>query len=274
MSIRGWGTSAVAVMVLGYILGLSFIFNHELTARRPPPSPHHTPAEAGAPALMHAVAVPLQDGTAIELWYAPASRQPYTLIIWHGTDDTMADFIILARPLIEAGYGVVLAEYPGYFGMPGSTTRVSFENAARATIKTILQLGIAPHHLILFGYSLGTGIATHMANEFAVGGLILTSPYLHALYLTSRLPPPLAALFLQWDQFENDRSIRTLQHIPLLIIHGDRDTVIPIPHAEALYKRAPEPKTLQILHGAGHDNLLNFGFLRSLQSWLTNLPKP
>jgi pimeloyl-ACP methyl ester carboxylesterase len=131
-------------------------------------------------------------------------------VFFHGNGDRLASVAGNSAPYIGAGYGFLLVEYRGYSGMPGSPTEQGLYADARANIRKLMEAGVNEDDIILFGHSLGTGVATQMATEFHVRGLILLAPYLSIPNMAQIRFPLFPAEYITKDRFENFKKISTL----------------------------------------------------------------
>ena len=105
--------------------------------------------------------------------------------------------------------------------------------------------------IVLMGASLGTGVATALAATHEAAALVLEAPYLSALDVASTHYPFFPVSWLMLDRFRSDLAIRHV-HVPVLMIHGEEDDVIPISSAKRLFELAKEPKTFMSVRGGGH----------------------
>jgi fermentation-respiration switch protein FrsA (DUF1100 family) len=124
---------------------------------------------------------------------------------------------------------------------------------------------------VLWGESLGTGVATAIAAEKAtekdVAALVLEAPYTSTLDIAQAHYPFIPVRWLMKDQFHSDERIGKVK-APILILHGDRDRVIPISYGERLYASAPEPKEIVRFAGGDHEDLDRFGALKAARDFL------
>jgi fermentation-respiration switch protein FrsA (DUF1100 family) len=229
-----------------------------------------SPARVHANSAFRELQARTQDGIDLKSWYAPASRKPFTIVFFHGNADSLVTAAPIADAYIHAGYGFLLAEYRGYSGLPGEPTEMGLYNDARAYLRGLMARGVESRHVILFGQSLGSGVAVQMASEFQVGGVMLLTPFLSI---------PRAALkhlpFFPWgvimlDRFENERKIAKV-HAPLLIVSCSTDDVVPAWHGEKLFSLANEPKEFHELQGRGHNDALDQFVPLSLE-WISRCP--
>jgi len=202
-------------------------------------------------------------------WYAPATTKPFTFVFFHGNADSLSTASEVAEPYIAAGYGFLVAEYRGYSGLPGKPTEAGLYDDGRAAMKGLMAQGVKSENIILFGHSLGTGVATQMAEEFHVGGLMLLAPYLSIPKMAQHNYPIYPVEFVVLDRFENDAKIEKI-HVPLLIVNGENDQLIPPSQGKLLYSLANEPKEFHSLPGRGHNDAFDDFAVLSLD-WANRL---
>lgn len=177
----------------------------------------------------------------------PAAQ--YTLLVSHGNAEDLGDDRFWLDELKQAGFSVLAYDYEGYGtseGKPSEQAACDDEDAAYEYL--ISTLHIPPERIIIFGRSVGSGPAVHLAAEKKVAGLILQSPFVSAFRVLTRIP------LLPFDKFPNYKNIRNV-HCPVLIIHGDSDTVIPSWHGKKLFDLANPPKKYAAIPGADHNDL-------------------
>jgi len=244
-------SAVLAVFLYLVVVAVFFVAQRSLLYY---PTRTYTPlAEAQANDGFKEVSVKTVDGLLLKAWYAPATVQPYTIVFFHGNADCLNTAAQIADPYIRAGYGFLLAEYRGYSGLPGSPTETGLYNDARALLRDLMARGIASGQIILFGHSLGTGVAVEMATEYHVGGLMLLAPYLSIPKVAEADFPFLPASLLALDRFNNEKKVASI-HAPLLIVNGSMDKVIPHGQGLKLFSLANEPKEFHSLPSRAHND--------------------
>ncbi len=186
---------------------------------------------------------------------APGAPARPTLVYFHGNAEAAIYNIDLARSLAARGLDVFVAEYRGYGGCPGSPSEAGLLLDARAAVAAACaRTGAAPADVVLFGRSLGTGVAAALAAEGVGRAVVLLSPYTSILDVAADMVPrPLALLALR-DTFDSRaRLLRAAQ--PVLVIHGSRDQVIPYAHGRALAEALGPRATLLTLEGCDHNDV-------------------
>src|SRR5215471_1594899 len=190
-----------------------------------------------------------RSGKKISALYLVNPQAKFTLLVSHGNAEDLGDDRFWLEELEHAGFSILAYDYEGYGtseGKPGE--RAAYEDESAAYDYLTQTLGVATDKIIIYGRSVGSGPAVHLAARKPVAGLILQSPFVSAFRVLTRVP------LLPFDKFPNYKDNRKV-HCPLLIIHGDSDTVIAPWHGKKLYELANEPKKYVPVPGADHNDL-------------------
>jgi abhydrolase domain-containing protein 17 len=187
----------------------------------------------------------------IALLYLPNPSARFTLWFFHGNAEDLGDLEPYLLMLRDRGYSVFAFDYPGYGFSTGTPSEASLYAAARAARTHLREaLRVPAERTIIFGRSLGGGPATQMAVEEKPAGLILQSTFVSVFRVVTRWR------LLPFDQFENLKKISRVR-CPVLVMHGERDEVIPFRHGEALLADANEPKRALWVPDAMHNDFLS-----------------
>jgi len=212
------------------------------------------PAKWGLPEVK-LIQLKTTDGLLLNAWYHPAKDHKMPTILYlQGNYGHIGHRAVTVDAYIKAGYGMLLLGYRGYSGNKGQPSEKGLYLDARAAISFLKSQGVYMHCIVLFGESLGTGVAVQMATEFHVGAVILESAYTSMVDVGKKHYPFLPVRWLLKDRFESIRKIHKIQ-APLFIIHGENDNIIPVGLGERLYEKASQPKAMKIYPGAGHNDL-------------------
>jgi uncharacterized protein len=216
------------------------------------------PAMWGA-AGMTAVDLPTGDGLSLLAWWRPPARNGApVLVLFHGNAGHLGYRAGKVRDFLDAGWGVLLPAYRGYSGNPGRPTEAGLYADGRAALDWLAAQGVAPGHLVLYGESLGSGVAVKMASERRVGAVVLEAPFTSLAELAAHHYPIFPARWLLRDRYESVVRIGEVT-APVLVIHGERDAIVPASFGRALLAAANEPKHGVFLSGAGHNDLSYHG---------------
>ena len=191
-------------------------------------------------------------------WYVPASHGLPTIAYLHGNAGNIGDREGRMAAFARAGIGVLMVEYPGYGGEPGRPSEKGLLDAGRRALDYLDRHGVPSRSVILYGESIGTGVATRLATEREVGGLILESPYTSILDIARQIAPWLPVRLLLSDRFEQ-LSLIAKVHAPLLVLQGALDRIVPPTMGQAVFTAANQPKRLWTAPEAGHNDLAAFG---------------
>src|SRR5262249_25908496 len=161
------------------------------------------------------------------------------------------------RALIADGTGLIALSYRGYMGSTGTPTEEGLHRDAEAAYAFAVAR-YAPERIVLWGHSLGTGVALKLASEKPVGKVILEAPYSSTVDVAAGLFPYVPVRWLMKDQFRSDLWIASVK-APVLIMHGGQDDVISIRFGERLFALAHEPKRFIRYDKGGHIDLEDYG---------------
>lgn len=272
---RGNSLMHIVVVVFGvyaFVTGGMYVFQRTMLYH--PSTSVPDPAGSGVPE-MQPVDLQTADGLTLTAWFRPAGAGLPTIVLFSGNAGNIGDRAFKVRPLLDAGYGVLLAGYRGYGGNPGSPSEDGLYHDGRAALGMIHEKGIASSDVVLYGESLGSGVAVHLAHEAAasgspVGGLILEAPYTSIADVAASHYPFVPALWLVKDRFDSEAKIADVRS-PVMIFHGERDRVVPTRFGRRLFAAAAEPKESRWISEAGHNDLYEFSADRMVQDFLTSL---
>lgn len=205
-------------------------------------------------------------------WYFPPSvKEKPVLLYFHGNAGHYGHRLPKVQDYLAAGYGVLLAEYRGYGGNPGTLGERELYRDGRAYMKWLeREKEIAPEQVILYGESIGSGVAVQMATEYSVRGLVLEAPFSSLLDVASKTYFFVPVRFLLKDTYNNIQKIGRIK-APLLIMHGRKDNVVPFWQGRRLFEAAGEPKKFIEIPDGGHNDLYNRGISRYVLEFLGGL---
>lgn len=189
--------------------------------------------------------------------HVPAPAGAPTVVHFHGNGEQLADAGWLAQEFQQAGLGFYAVEYPGYgLAAAQGPSEAGLYAAAEAALEHLhRELGVPRERLVLQGQSLGSGVAVEMARRGYGTRLVLITPYTSLADVGARLFPWLPARLLVRDVFDSAKKAPTVA-LPVLILHGTRDEVIPVDMGQRLGTLFPQA-TVRLLEGKHHNNVLS-----------------
>jgi fermentation-respiration switch protein FrsA (DUF1100 family) len=256
-------TLVVAVLLYGGLLALMYVFQRKLMyfpdARRTPP------AAAGLPQAEE-VALKTSDGETLVAWHAPARGTRPVVLYFQGNAGALDLRVGRFQWLIADGTGLLALCYRGYGGSSGKPSEQGLIRDAIAAYK-FAAARYAPTRLVPWGESLGTAVAIALAAECPVGGLILDAPFTSAADVGASAYPFVPVRWLIKDTFRSDLRIARVS-APVLVLHGERDRVVPLRFGEALFALAHEPKRIVRFPNGGHVDLDDHGAVDVVKAFL------
>lgn len=191
------------------------------------------------------------DGETLVAWHFPPKAGRPLILYFHGNGGALVDRVPRFRRFAAYGYGLLAVSYRGYGGSSGSPTQGGLMQDGEAAYREARARGYDGDHIVLMGASLGTGVAVALAARHESAALVLDAPYLSALDVAYAHYPIFPVRWLMRDQFRSDLVIRDV-HVPVLMVHGEEDDVIPMRSATWLFALANEPKTFISAPGGDH----------------------
>ena len=214
----------------------------------------------GAPAQydlgdFNVVALTSPDGVALQSWYHEAKTGFPTILYFHGNGGNLAYRAQYFRLLADAGFGLLALDYRGYGKSAGSPSEQGFYMDARTMIQYgMKQLHIHPDHMIVYGESIGTGVAVQMATEYRFGAMVLQSPFRSLIELGQAAYPGLPVDLLQIDRFDSLSKMDRVK-LPVLVFHGEKDAIVPFDHGKSILESAAGEKEALFFPDKGHTNM-------------------
>ncbi|MFI7228202.1 alpha/beta hydrolase [Nonomuraea angiospora] len=236
----------VVVAVLLLLLALLWVFQRRLIYL--PDSAPVPPAAEVVPGARD-VTFTTADGLRLAAWYVPGTRG-VTVLIAGGNGGNRRDRAPLARALSDRGFAVLLMDYRGYGGNPGTPTEEGLRQDALAA-----RDHLGDTRVIYFGESLGAAVVARLALERPPGGLVLRSPFTDLAAAGRANYPFLPVRTLLRDRFPVAEDIRRVR-APVVVVYGTRDTIVPPRLSRAVAEAAGERATTVEVAGAGHNDLV------------------
>jgi len=275
-------TLAAALVVLG-LATIALKLAVPRLARHLTWFPEHLSREEAEPsrwglARGRAVTITAEDGVALHAWWVPPPRREPSdraVLYLHGNGGHMPARAGVIDALSRTGGGtaVLALEYRGYGASDGNPSEPGLRRDARAAWRWLHEeAGLTPDRIALFGESLGSAVAVGLASEVGVGAVILVGA-LPGTIPVARAHYPLPDWILTWDSPRFDALGRIGQvEAPLLFLHGEADTVIPVELGRRVYEAAAEPRRWVALAGRGHMDVYDDSvFWREVDAFLTDV---
>jgi fermentation-respiration switch protein FrsA (DUF1100 family) len=220
-----------------------------------------------------------EDGVRIHAFYLPPTGEPrWTVLLAHGNGGNVShrlDRALLLQSKLQAA--VLLFDYRGYGRSEGSPDEEGTYRDARAAHRWLVEeKGVPADRLVAFGESLGSAVALDLALARPCRALVLESPFASVPAMARAVYPFLPLWPFVRTRYDNEAKVPRLA-VPLLVLHGDRDEVVPFSQGRRLFEAAPEPKRFFAIPGAGHNDTYLVGgaaYWNAVRAFLDTLPPP
>jgi uncharacterized protein len=233
------------------------------------PAPAQYPQ--AAPPGLRLVSTQTDDGLRLSAFYRAAQPGQRTILFFHGNGDNLLGAIEATRGPAANGNGLLLVEYRGYGGNPGSPGEAGLYRDGEAAMRWLNDAGVAARDVIVVGNSIGSGPATEMALRHDVAALMLVSGF-------SSLPDvvgeamPFVPRALVRDRFDNADKLARVK-APVFLMHGDADTLVTPANLTRLRRARPDA-TVALVAGAGHELAYTAAAQAILVDWVNGLADP
>ena len=195
-----------------------------------------------------------RDGVTVNAFEFANPKATRTIVHFHGNAETASANAALAREFRKRGFAVILVEYRGYGRSRGvAPDEQGLYDDASAVLDALAARGTTADHVVLWGQSLGTGVAAEMAYRKRGARLVLVAPFASAVAMAKRVAPFLPSQLVMADKFDTLAKAPAIVS-PTLVVHGDIDDVIPFEQGELVSKAIPNATFLKVPEGR-HDNL-------------------
>jgi uncharacterized protein len=259
----------IAWLVAGYAgICAAAYFGNRLLMYIPDPT-RITPAMTGLEGVRE-VEINVGGGVMLVAWHAPAKENRATILYFHGNGANAANRAPKIETIRASGFGVLYLNNRGYGGSGGSPTEENNVADAIAAYDYLIGLGVRASSIVAYGESLGSGQAVRLAAKRPVAAVVLEAPLTSTVDVgrTTYFWLPLGLLIT--DKYDNERNIRSVT-VPVLILHGEQDAVIPVEMGRQVYRAANEPKRIELFPEGSHDDLFDHGAWERTQSFLASL---
>jgi pimeloyl-ACP methyl ester carboxylesterase len=266
MTVLKWLLVAAALLYGGFVTALYVL---QRTMMYPAPNvPRTSPAAAGFPQAEEIV-LDTQDGEHVIAWHVPPKDGKPVVIFFHGNGEVLPWRVPRFRALTEDGTGLLAVSFRGYGGSSGTPSEAGLLLDGEAAYR-LATAHYPAQRIVLWGYSLGSGVAVAVGAKHPIGALILEAPYTSTVDIAAAMFPYVPVRWFLRDQFHSDGRIARI-NAPLLVMHGEKDTVIAVHFGERLFALAPGRKRLVRFPEGTHVNLDEQGAIAAVRAFLTEL---
>jgi pimeloyl-ACP methyl ester carboxylesterase len=236
-----------------------------------------TPKALGLP--FEEVLLDVEPGVQVHGWFIKAAKDPAvaTVLFSHGNAGNIADRLDRVLSLRDAGADFLLYDYRGYGRSTGKLDEEGTYRDGRAAYDYLVnERHIDPGRIVLMGESLGCAIAIQLALDRRAAGLVLEAPFASIAHMARAVFPFLPLSSFVRTRYDNVTKIQQLK-MPLLVIQGTEDEVIPVAQGRMVFDAAPEPKQYLAIQRAHHNDVYVIGgatYRRAFSEFITRVAAP
>tara|TARA_B100000029_G_scaffold89049_1_gene78789 strand:+ start:479 stop:1156 length:678 start_codon:yes stop_codon:yes gene_type:complete len=221
--------------------------------------------------LIEEVKIKTQDNIELLSWYHKKNLNDYkTILFLHGNAGTLENRIHKINNFKNMNVNFLLVSWRGFSGNRGEPTEKGLYEDARSALRWLKNKGVNENNIIIYGESLGTGVATEISQNKNFAGIILESPFTSMVDAGKDKYPYLPVRLLLKDKYESDKKIKNINS-PILIMHGKIDNIVPFHMGQKMYKLANEPKYSYFSEYDNHMMEYNENLLKVLENFINSL---
>jgi uncharacterized protein len=217
--------------------------------------------------------VKIKTGNNIDLlsWYHNKDINSYkTILFLHGNAGTLENRIHKINHFKDINVNLLIISWRGFSKNQGKPNEQGLYEDARSAIEWLRSKGIKESDIIIYGESLGTGVASEIAQHKNFAGVILESPFTSMIELGKEKYPFLPVKFLLKDTYESNKKIKNIK-APVLVMHGKVDDIVPFHMGKKIYEMANEPKYYYFSEYDDHMMKYNEKLLKVIKNFIKSL---
>ena len=204
----------------------------------------------------------------LKSWIIEKDFKKYkTLVLFHGNAGHLSNRIYKLNELYKLNINILLISWRGFSGNKGSPTEQNLYKDAEAAIKWLNEKNINNNQIILYGESLGSGVAVELGKKNNFNSIILESPFTSIENSAKIYYPYLPVRLLLKDKYDSIGKIKMID-TPILIMHGEKDDVVPISMSKELFEKANSPKHSYFTSADAHMMEFNPSLLNEIKSFI------
>ena len=217
------------------------------------------------------VKIKTQDNIELLSWYHNKNLNDYkTILFLHGNAGSLENRIHKINHFKDMNVNFLIIAWRGFSGNKGKPTEKGLYEDASSAIRWLKSKGVKENNLIIYGESLGTGIATELAQNKNFAGIILESPFTSMIEAGKDKYPFLPVKLLLKDKYESNKKIKNINS-PILIMHGKVDNIVPFHMGKKMYELANQPKYSYFSEYDDHMMEYNEKLLEALNKFIDSL---
>ena len=264
-----YSLSIVGLLVLIYLIITLILYNSQRSLLYHPSENNYS----GDMLTVSIEKIKIKNDDNIELlaWYHEKDIEKYkTILFLHGNAGSLENRIHKINHFKEMEINFLIISWRGFSGNDGKPTEEGLYKDARGAVKWLLNKGVKKENIVIYGESLGTGVATEISQNENFAGIILESPFTSMVAAGKSKYPIFPIGLLLNDKYESDKKIKNIKS-PILVMHGEADTIVPFWMGKKIYELANDPKYYYFPEYDDHMMEYNDKLLNTLKSFIKGL---
>tara|TARA_A100001011_G_scaffold109724_1_gene116293 strand:- start:7357 stop:8178 length:822 start_codon:yes stop_codon:yes gene_type:complete len=261
--------TSVTIIFLCYLLVLIFVFFYQRNLLYHPFENNYNTDTANF--SYEEVFISTSDGKKLKAWFHIKDlKQKKTLVFFHGNAGDLRNRIYKLNLIKNFDINFLIVAYRGFSGNEGSPTEEGLYQDARDTLDWLNKQKIEDRQIIIYGESLGTGVSTEIAQNKKFAGIILESPFTSMVDAGKHYYFYLPVSLLLKDRYETIKKLKNIK-IPILVMHGENDKIVPFHMGKKVFLEANEPKYSYFPKDDDHMMEYNENLLEALNKFLKSI---
>ena len=259
----------IQIIILIYILILAFLYFYQRNLMYHPDENNYFGDQLSVD--IKEVKVITDDNIDLLGWYHEKDiKKNKTILFFHGNAGSLENRIHKLNHFRDMNVNFLIIAWRGFSGNKGKPSEKGLYEDGKSAINWLVNKGVKQENIILYGESLGTGVATHLAQNKKFAGIILETPFTSMIDAAKNFYPYIPVSLLLKDKFDNEKKIRNI-NVPILIMHGESDQIVPFFMGKKIYEVAKEPKYSYFTKHDNHMMEYDENLIKALNSFLANL---
>ena len=257
------------IVILIYFLILIFLYFYQRNLMYHPNENNYFDDQLSV--YIEKVKINTSDNIELLGWYHEKDLKKHkTIIFFHGNAGSLENRVHKLNHFREMDVNFLIIAWRGFSGNKGKPSEKGLYEDGKSAISWLLDKDVQEKDIVIYGESLGTGVATHLSQNKNFGGLILETPFTSMIDAAKTFYPYIPVGLLLKDKFDNKSKIKNVS-IPVLIMHGEVDQIVPFFMGKKMYEIANEPKYSYFTKHDNHMMEYDENLIKALNSFLKSL---
>ena len=259
----------IQLIIIGYFFLLVFLYFYQRNLMYHPNENNYFDDQLLV--NIEKVKILTEDNINLLAWYHKKDLKNFkTILYFHGNAGSLENRIHKLNHFKNMNVNFLIIAWRGFSGNEGSPSEEGLYKDGKSALKWLLEKGVVEKNIVIYGESLGTGVATHLSQNKNFAGVILETPFTSMIDAAKNFYPYIPVSFLLKDKFNNKNKIRNI-NVPVLIMHGEADQIVPYAMGKKMYEIANEPKFSYFTKHDNHMMEFDENLLKALNSFLKSL---